>query len=146
MRGAQPYYAYGTTCTGCAVTRLNARHARTFGELGGFTADDEGVGTLTIENTSTGETASCTPASRFGFCTCRLAEPVSVAVGEDYTLRTSGSVEVMELDLSQRTLFPRVGTRDDALSARQDAAAAGTQQRDVPSLWAGPLSAHFAGD
>jgi hypothetical protein len=122
--GPQPYYAYGTTCTGCELSRTGARSERTFTLLGGFTADDEGVGSLSIENTSSGESAACTPAVGFGFCTCQLATPIHVAVGEDYTLRATGTVEVMEMDFSQRQLFPEAGF-------------------DLPSLWAGPLSAQF---
>jgi len=50
MLGVQPYYAYSTDCTNCSTTFANARYARSFSELGGFTASGADVGTLTIKN------------------------------------------------------------------------------------------------
>jgi hypothetical protein len=141
--GAQPYYAYSTDCVNCTVTYANARYARTFTVLGGFTASGTDVGMLTMTNTSTGARASCTPTQGFGFRTCMLPTPVSVAVGESYTVASTGSVETMRMDNPQRLLFPRVGTATGELRAFQASPGSGTNAKDVPSLWAGPLSANF---
>jgi hypothetical protein len=148
MLGAQPYYAYSTDCTGCSVTFQNARYAREFSELGGFTASGTNVGTLTITNDSTGDTASCTPAENYGFDKCTLSTPVSVAVGESYTVACTGTVEVMELDNPQRLMFPTVGTNNGEIRMIQQTPAPTTNAKDIPNLWAGPLSASFpaAGD
>jgi hypothetical protein len=69
-------------------------------------------------------------------------------VGDSYTVSCSGAVEVMELDNPQRVMFPTVGTSDGELRMFQQDPAPGTNAKDVPNLWAGPLSAHFpaAGD
>jgi hypothetical protein len=148
MLGPQPYYAYSTDCTSCSVTYANARYARTFSELGGFTASGTNVGTLTITNDSTKATASCTPAQGYGFRKCTLPTAVSVAVGQSYTVACTGSVEVMELDNPQRIMFPAVGTSNGELRMFQPNPASGTNAKDIPNLWAGPLSANFptAGD
>jgi uncharacterized membrane protein YgcG len=144
----QPYYAYNDDCTGCAVTYANARYARVFTLVGGFLASGTNVGTLTFTNTSTNASSSCTPAQGYGFRTCTLPTPVSVAVGQSYTVRATGSVEIMRLDNPQRVMFPRVGTPNGELRWFQATAAPGTNAKDVPNLWAGPVSAHFpsAGD
>jgi hypothetical protein len=142
-RGAQPYYAYSTDCTGCTVAYANARHARRFSELGGFLAADTGVGTLTITNTTTGARRSCTPPVGYGFRRCTLSSPIDVAVGQSYTVAATGAVEIMKMDRVQRVLFPDVGSADGDLRAYQPSPAPGTNARDVPSLWAGPLSASF---
>jgi hypothetical protein len=136
----QPYYAYSDDCQGCSVTYANARYARSLSELGGFIASDEGVGALTLRNEDTGETASCTPSVGYGFRTCTLARPVMVAVGESYTVSSTGAVEIMRMDHPQRRLFPGVGSEDGELRAFQQHPAASTNEKDVPSLWAGPLS------
>ena len=47
-------------------------------------------------------------------------------------------------DNPQRLLFPGVGTDDGEYPVYQPDAAPGTNERDVPSLWAGPLSTYFA--
>jgi hypothetical protein len=141
--GMQPYYAYSTDCTGCSVTYANARYARTFSEVGGFTASGNNVGTLTFTNTSTGMKSSCTPAQGYGFRKCSLPTPVSVAVGQSYSVSCSGSVEVMELDNPQRLAFPRVGTTTGEIRTFQQSPASGTNAKDVPNLWAGPVSANF---
>jgi hypothetical protein len=143
MLGVQPYYAYSTDCSGCAVTFANARYARSFSELGGFTASGSNVGRLTIENEATGEQASCTPEAGYGFRKCTLAKAVPVAVGQSYTVSCTGSVEVMELDNPQRLMFPGVGTESGELRMFQPSAAAGTNAKDIPNLWAGPSSAQF---
>lgn len=142
-RAGQPYYAYSTDCTGCTVAYANARHGRRFTELGGFLAADTGVGTLTITNTTTGARRSCTPPVGYGFRRCTLPSPIEVAVGESYTVAATGAVEIMKMDRVQRVLFPDVGTDDGDLRAYQPTPAPGTNARDVPSLWAGPLSASF---
>lgn len=141
--GGQPYYAYSSDCSGCTVAFANARYTRTLTELGGFIASGTNVGTLTITNTATGLQSSCTPAQGYGFRTCTLSTPVTVYQGQTYTIRSSGSVEIMKLDYSQRLLFPQVGTSDGELRAYQPNPAAGTNAKDVPSLWAGPLSVYF---
>jgi len=132
----QPYYAYHSDCTGCTALYPAARYARSFSELGGFTAGAD-VGTLTLTNAETGATSACTPGPGYGFRTCTLDASVTVAVGESYTLHASGSVELMRLDEAQRVVFPSAGF------ASQPEPAPGTNARDVPSLWAGPASAHF---
>ncbi len=137
----QPYYAYGTTCTACSVVYQKAIYAREFSELGGFTADNVGVGTLTIKNLDTGAEGSCAPAAGYGFRRCTLSRGVAVAAGESYSVTNTGSVEVMMMDYSQRTLFPAVGSTSATLRSFQSRPAAGTRPKDVPSLWAGPLSA-----
>ena len=144
----QPYYAYNDDCTGCTVTYANARYARTFTLVGGFIASGTNVGTLTFTNTSTGTSSSCTPAQGYGFRTCTLPTPMQVRVGESYTVRSTGSVEIMRLDNPQRVMFPRVGTPTGELRWFQASAAPGTNAKDVPNLWAGPVSADFpsAGD
>jgi MYXO-CTERM domain-containing protein len=144
----QPYYAYNDDCTGCTVTYANARYARTFTLVGGFIASGTDVGTLTFTNTSTGATSSCTPAQGYGFRTCTLPTPMPVAVGQSYTVHATGSVEIMRLDNPQRIMFPRVGTPNGELRWFQPSAAPSTNAKDVPNLWAGPVSAHFpaAGD
>lgn len=143
MLGVQPYYAYSTDCSDCAVTFANARYARSFSELGGFTASGSNVGELSIKNETTGEQASCTPAPGYGFRKCTLGKPVSVAVGQSYTVACSGSVEVMELDNPQRIMFPNVGTKTGELRMFQASPAGTTNAKDIPNLWAGPTSAQF---
>lgn len=143
MLGMQPYYAYSTDCTNCGVTYANARYARSFSELGGFTASGTNVGTLTIVNQTTGSKASCAPQPGYGFRKCTLPSAVTVAVGQSYTVSCTGSVEVMELDNPQRLMFPSVGTSNGELRMFQPTAAAGTNAKDVPNLWAGPISANF---
>jgi Peptidase inhibitor family I36 len=140
----QPYYAYGTTCSGCTVVYQKAIYAREFSELGGFTADNSGVGTLTIKNLDTGAEQSCAPAAGYGFGRCTLSSGVTVAAGESYSISTTGSVEVMEMDYSQRTLFPAVGSTAGTLRSIQRKPAPNTGEKDIPSLWAGPLSAFEA--
>ena len=139
----QPYYAYRTDCQGCSVSYGAARYARSFVELGGFTASGTDVGTLAFTNLETGEYASCTPAEGYGFRTCALDAPVAVAKGQSYSISSTGSVEIMRMDNPQRILFPTVGTPDQDLCAHQAEPAPGTNAKDVPSLWAGPLSAQF---
>ena len=141
--GAQPYYAYSTDCIGCTVAYANARYTRTFTELGGFTASGTNVGTLTITNTSTGLQSSCTPTQGYGFRKCNLSTPVTVFQGQTYTIRSTGSVEIMKMDYSQRLLFPQVGTANGEHRAFQPTPAPGTNVPDVPSLWAGPHSVYF---
>jgi len=141
--GAQPYYAYSADCVGCTVAYANAKYARTFTELGGFTASGTNVGTLTITNTSTGLQSSCTPAQGYGFRKCTLSTPLAVFQGQTYTIRSTGSVEIMKMDNSQRLLFPQVGTANGEHRAYQPSPAAGTNAKDVPSLWAGPYSVYF---
>jgi hypothetical protein len=136
MLGVQPYYAYSTDCSNCNVTYANARSAQSFTVLGGFTASGTNVGTLSIKNESSGKTQSCTPSQGYGFRTCALPEALSVSVGESYTVSTSGSVEVMELDNPQRLMFPAVGTPQGELRMYQKNPAAGTNAKDVPNLWA----------
>ena len=134
---AQPYYAYKTGCEGCTVAYASATAARRVTTLGGFTAQsDSSVGTLTLTNTDTSASGACTPAPGYGFRTCKLAAALTVAVGESYTIRSSGSVELMRLDESQRTLFPDVGTTSGEHRAYQPGPAPGTDAKDVPSLWA----------
>ncbi len=135
---AQPYYAYSTDCIACTATFTNAKFARSFSELGGFTASGSNVGTLTIRNINTGQQASCTPSQGYGFRKCQLSNPVSVNVGESYTVTASGSVETMEMDWSQRQLFPGVGTSNGSHRYFQSSP---TSNKDLPSIWAGPLSA-----
>jgi Carbohydrate binding module (family 6) len=139
----QPYYAYSSDCVNCTTSFLNARYQRTFTELGGFTASGNNVGTLTITNTSSGAEASCTPTIGYGFRKCTLSNPVTVAPGQSYTVRSTGSVEVMKMDYSQRFLFPGVGTANGELRAYQSNPGTGSNTKDVPSLWAGPYSAHY---
>jgi hypothetical protein len=139
----QPYYAYSTDCVGCTVTYRSARYQRVFTEVGGFTASGSNVGNLTFTNVTTGAQSSCTPLQGYGFRTCTLQSPVSVAPGESYSVRATGSVETMRMDNPQRIMFPGVGTTDGELRAYQSDPAPGTNAKDVPSLWAGPLSANF---
>lgn len=137
----QPYYAYSTTCTQCSVVFQNAVYSRDFSELGGFTAGNSGVGTLTIKNLSSGAEGTCVPASGYGLRRCKLARSVRVSVGESYSVTTTGSVEVMEMDAAQRGQFPAVGSSAGTLTAYQPRPAPNTGNKDVPNLWAGPLSA-----
>jgi MYXO-CTERM domain-containing protein len=141
----QPYYAYSDDCAGCSVTYANARYARTFTAVGGFIASGTNVGTLTFTNTSTGASSSCTPSLGYGFRTCKLSSSMSVAVGQDYRVSSTGSVEIMRLDNPQRVMFPRVGTPTGEHRAFQTTPAPATNAKDVPSLWAGPVSAEFPG-
>ncbi|WP_255991845.1 hypothetical protein [Chitinolyticbacter albus] len=141
--GGQPYYAYSADCVGCTVTYANTRYARTFTEVGGFTASGSNVGVLTLRNTSTGAQSSCTPSQGYGLRKCTLATPVSVAAGQSYTVQSSGSVELMKLDYSQQLLFPNVGTAGGEFRMYQASPAPGTKAKDVPNLWAGPLSAYY---
>jgi hypothetical protein len=134
----QPYYAYSTDCEACTVAYVGARSASSVTELGGFTAQSD-VGTLTLTNTATSVSASCTPGPGYGFRTCTLEGPVMVAAGESYTIHASGSVELMRMDGSQRVQFPDVGTEMGEHRAYQPDPAPGTDAKDVPSLWAGPL-------
>jgi hypothetical protein len=140
---AQPYYAYSDDCTGCTAAYANARYARTFTVVGGFIASGTSVGTLTLTNTTTGAHSSCTPPAGYGFRTCKLPVAVAVARGQSYQVSSTGSVEIMRMDNPQRLLFPRVGTANGELRAYQPNPAPGTNGKDVPSLWAGPLSANF---
>jgi hypothetical protein len=139
----QPYYAYRTDCQDCTAIYASARYARSFSELGGFTASGPSVGTLTITNTTSSATAACTPTSGYGFRTCTLDDAVHVGVGQSYSIRASGTVELMRLDRAQRSVFPAVGTAQGELRAFQPEPAPGTDAKDVPSVWAGPVSAHF---
>jgi hypothetical protein len=140
----QPYYAYSDDCVGCTVAYAHARVARAFDTLGGFIASGDDVGTLTLTNLDSGAQASCTPTRGYGFRTCTLAKPLRVEVGQSYTVHGSGAVEILRLDHPQRVLFPGVGSDDGEWPVYQPVAAPGTNQRDVPSLWAGPLSTYFA--
>lgn len=144
----QPYYAYSTDCTGCSVTYANARYARSMTTVGGFTASGDDVGTLTMTNTTTGEKSSCTPSKGYGFRTCTLPQAIRVAVGQSYTVSGTGTVEVMEMDNPQRLLFPKVGTADGEIRALSPNPSGSVNAKDVPNLWAGPLSTNFkaAGD
>jgi len=47
------------------------------------------------------------------------------------------------MDNAQRVMFPSVGTSEGELRAYQPEPAPGSNAKDVPSLWAGPLSANF---
>jgi hypothetical protein len=133
----QPYYAYKTECQDCTLAYAAAPAARRVTVLGGFTAQADGdVGTLTLTNTDTSASGSCTPPRGYGARTCRLAAAVAIAAGDSYTLHASGSVELMRLDESQRALFPDVGTNADEHRAYQPDPAPGTDAKDVPSLWA----------
>ncbi|WP_148716894.1 hypothetical protein [Chitinolyticbacter meiyuanensis] len=141
--GGQPYYAYSADCVGCTVTYANTRYARTFTEVGGFTASGSNVGALTLRNISTGAQSSCTPSLGYGLRKCTLAAPVTVAAGQSYTVQSSGSVELMKLDYSQQLLFPTAGTANGEFRMYQANLVPGTKAKDVPSLWAGPTSAYY---
>ncbi|VUD68750.1 Development-specific protein S [Thalassocella blandensis] len=143
MLAGQPYYAYSTDCTGCTATFLNVKVSRVFSELGAFTASGVNVGKLTIRNITTGESGTCTPPLGYGFRTCDLNAPIRVNAGDNYSITASGSVETMEMDWSQRQMFPAVGTANGDHPIMQDNPGAGTGSKDVPSVWAGPLSAYF---
>ncbi|AUX40639.1 hypothetical protein SOCE26_020400 [Sorangium cellulosum] len=140
----QPYYAYDATCSNCTVTYANVTYARTFTQAGAFTTSGADVGTVTLTNTSTGQSSTCTPTTGYGFRTCTLATPVSVAVGDSYTVRASGTVALMKMDYQQRTVFSNVGTSTGELRWYQASPASGTNAKDVPSIWAGPHSAYYA--
>jgi len=140
---AQPYYAYSTNCSACRVVYANARYARSFTLLGGFIATSTDVGALTMTNLTTGVSASCTPDPGYGFRTCPLPTPVAVAVSESYSIAATGSVALMHMDNAQRVMFPAIGSAEGDLRAYQPDPAPGTNEKDVPSLWAGPLSANF---
>ena len=101
------------------------------------------MGALTLVNLESGAASSCTPDSGYGFRTCTLSTPVAVAAGESYSVSSSGSVELMHMDNAQRVMFPSVGTSEGELRAYQPEPAPGSNAKDVPSLWAGPLSANF---
>lgn len=139
----QPYYAYSDGCSNCTTAFANAKYMRTFSELGAFTASGNNVGTLTITNTSSGEQSSCTPTFGYGFRTCTLSIPITIFQGQTYTVRTSGSVEIMKMDYSQRVLFSGVGTANGELRAYQLTPASGTNKQNVPNIWAGPYSAQY---
>ncbi|PUA27219.1 MAG: hypothetical protein B0W54_19795 [Cellvibrio sp. 79] len=141
--GAQPYYAYSADCVACTVAYTNARYTRTFTELGGFTTSGTNVGTLMITNTSTGLQSSCTPAQGYGYRVCKLSNPLTVYQGQTYTVKSTGVVEIMKMDQSQRLQFPQVGTANGEQRAYQPNPATGTNAKDVPNLWAGPLSVYF---
>jgi hypothetical protein len=144
----QPYYAYSTDCTGCGVTYANARYARSLTMAGGFTASGDDVGTLTVTNTTTGAKSSCTPTKGYGFRTCTLPQAIGVAVGQSFTVSGTGTVEVMEMDNPQRLLFPKVGTIAGEIRTFTPNPSGSVNAKDVPNLWAGPLSTNFktAGD
>lgn len=55
----------------------------------------------------------------------------------------TGSVEVMRLDNPQRLMFPGVGTSTGELRMFQQKPGACTNAKDIPNLWAGPLSTNF---
>ncbi len=139
----QPYYAYSDDCSNCTTAYANAKFMRAFSELGAFTASGNNVGTLTITNTSSGEQSSCTPSIGYGFRKCSLSTPITVFQGQTYTVRASGSVEIMKMDYSQRFLFPGVGTSNGELRTYQPNPASETNKEDVPSIWAGPYSTLF---
>ncbi|WP_201800040.1 hypothetical protein [Andreprevotia sp. IGB-42] len=143
MLAGQAYYAYSADCVGCTVAYPNARYARTLTEVGGFTASGSNVGTLTLRNTSNGAQSSCTPTQGYGLRKCTLPAPVNVAVGQGYTVQSTGTVELMKLDYSQQLLFPNVGTANGEQRAYQPNPVPGTKAKDVPSLWAGPRSTYF---
>lgn len=108
----QPYYAYDATCSNCTVTYANVFYARTFTQAGAFTTTGADVGTITLTNTSTGQSSTCTPTTGYGSRTCTLAAPVSVAAANSYTVRASGTVALMKMDYQQRAVFSNVGTFD----------------------------------
>lgn len=139
----QPYYAYSADCVNCSVTYSNAKYTRSFTELGAFTASGNNVGKLTIRNSDTGQQASCTPSTGYGFRKCRLASPVLVSVGQSYTVSASGTVETMEMDWSQRQQFPEVGVSEGSHRYFQAIPGSGTGAKDVPNIWAGPMSPYF---
>jgi hypothetical protein len=138
----QPYYAYSVDCTGCTVAYGQARVDRDLSEIGGYTAGDSGIGTLTLRNIDTGQQASCTPSQGYGFRRCSVSPAVHVAPGQSYSIRATGTVELMKMDYSQRLLFPQVGTPGSDFPAYQPSPAPGTNPQDVPNLWAGPRSPH----
>lgn len=136
----QPYYAYSVDCVGCTVAYGGAKVGRDLTEAGGYTAGESGIGTLTLKNLDTGQQASCTPSQGYGFRKCTLPTAVHVATGQSYSIRATGTVELMKMDYSQRVLFPQVGTPGSDFPAYQPSPAPGTNKQDVPNLWAGPLS------
>jgi len=136
----QPYYAYTADCVNCTVAYGNLQVARSLTEAGGFTAGTTGIGTLTVQNLSTGQQSSCTPWQGYGFNQCSLAQPVPVKPGQSYSISATGSVELMKMDYAMQLLFPQVGHASPDFPAYQPRPAAGTKREDVPSLWAGPLS------
>jgi hypothetical protein len=140
---AQPYYAYKSVCDGCSVAYF-ARYARTLTQVGGFTASGANVGTLTVTNSTTGDSSSCSPPVGYGFRICGLNPPVSVSPGDGYSISSTGQVELMRMDLSQRQRFPSVGTPQATHTAHQPDPPDGSNEKDVPSLWVGPVSPHFA--
>lgn len=144
MLAGQPYYAYSIDCTGCTVTFANTKVTRQFTQLGGFTASGNNVGRLTIRNLNTGAQASCTPSVGYGFRTCNLSSAITVTAGQSYSVSATGSVETMEMDWSQRQMFPGVGNANGSHRYFQDNAGSGTGPQDVPNLWAGPRSPYFA--
>lgn len=137
----QPYYAYDTDCTGCRVVYANARDERRLGVLGGLAAPGSEVGTLTLGNLASGAESSCTPDPGDGPRTCMLDTPISVSVGDSYAISATGTVSLLRMDNAQRVMFPTVGTAQGELRAYQPDPAPGTNEKDVPSLWASPLSA-----
>jgi len=136
----QPYYAYSDDCVSCTVAYGNLQVARNLSEAGGFSAGTTGIGTLTVQNLSTGQQSSCTPAQGYGFNQCSLARPVPVKPGESYSISATGSVELMKMDYSMQLMFPQVGHASPDFPAWQPKPAPNTKREDVPSLWAGPLS------
>jgi hypothetical protein len=138
----QPYYAYSVDCAGCTVAHGNAVTGRDLMQVGGYTAGNSGIGTLTLKNLSTGKQSSCTPAQGYGFNQCTLPTAVRVEPGQAYSISATGSVELMKMDYSMRLLFPQVGHSSSDFPAYQPSPAPGTNKEDVPNLWAGPLSPH----
>lgn len=132
----QPYYALGDDCVGCTITFANAASKLSLTQLGAFTSSGTNVGTLTITNSKSAASASCTPAQGYGYRSCKLPGVFTVEKGDSYTIKASGSVEVLRLDNAQQLLFPDVGTTASEFRMFQASPAAGTKARDVPQIWA----------
>jgi hypothetical protein len=104
----QPYSAYHTRAVGRTTVFLNAKRPLELVKAGGFTAGGD-VGRVTVTNLQTGVSADALPPPGRGLCVGTLTQPVPVGVGQDYAVRASGEVEVLEADRQQRQLFPELG-------------------------------------
>jgi hypothetical protein len=134
----QPYSASADRCIDCSVTYANAPIKLSLTQLGAFTSSTGDVGSLTITHATTAATASCTPAEGYGFRSCKLSAPFPIAKGESYTLRASGSVEILRFNSSQQSLFPEVGTIESDFRMFQSIPGTGTHAGDIPQIWAAP--------
>jgi hypothetical protein len=107
----QPYYAYLARGNYILVARDVPRTTR-LTRAGGYAPAARSVGVVTVTNRSTGQSAR-TPPLGSGIVHGRLSRPITVAAGQSYEIRHTGTVFKAEADEFILRIF-RVGTEGRA--------------------------------